>query len=49
MRVVQTLLAAQVITRNDGGNDRDARGTTTRTPSRDSGSNGPVPPPLPKR
>jgi flotillin len=49
MRVVQTLLAAQVITRNDGGGDRDVRGATARTPSRDSGSNGPVPPPLPKR
>jgi len=49
MRVVQTLLAAQVITRSDAAGDRDARGATTRTPSRDSGSNGPVPPPLPKR
>jgi flotillin len=49
MRVVQTLLAAQVITRNDGAGDRDVRGATTRAPSRDSGSNGPVPPPVPKR
>ena len=50
MRVVQTLLAAQVITRNDAGGgergERDARGGATRAPS---SGNGPVPPPLPKR
>ncbi|HEX8950365.1 MAG TPA: hypothetical protein VF945_00900 [Polyangia bacterium] len=53
MRVVQTLLAAQVITRNDGASERGAerRGAAARasSPAGDARSNGPVPPPLPKR
>ncbi|MCA1664772.1 MAG: hypothetical protein LC659_10960 [Myxococcales bacterium] len=49
MRVVQTLLAAQVITRNDGGGDREARSATMRTAARDGSGNGLLPPPLPKR
>lgn len=54
MRVVQTLLAAQVITRNnDGASERsaDRRGVAARpsAPSGDARPNGPTTPPLPKR
>ena len=54
MRVVQTLLAAQVITRNnDGASERsaDRRGAAARAsaPSGDVRPNGPTTPPLPKR
>jgi flotillin len=43
MRVVQTLLAAQVVTRSDAGSDRGMERAVERRP------NGPVPPALPKR
>ena len=43
MRVVQTLLAAQVVTRADNGSDRGSERIVERRP------NGPVPPALPKR
>jgi len=43
MRVVQTLLAAQVVTRSDGGSERSSERIVERRP------NGPVPPALPKR
>jgi len=43
MRVVQTLLAAQVVTRSDAGSDRGTERAVERRP------NGPVPPALPKR
>ena len=43
MRVVQTLLAAQVVTRSDAGSDRGTERAVERRP------NGPVSPALPKR
>ena len=53
MRVVQTLLAAQVITRNDGANERsaDRRGSAARvaSPAGEVRPNGPTPPAIPKR
>ena len=51
MRVVQTLMAAQVITRNDGANERsaDRRAAARAAATASDRPNGPTPPALPKR